>query len=231
MATHTVKHTKMRTKSITLAAACLAGGMFAASAQSNVYSLNIVGYANVVSPVANQFALLANPLDNGTNNNITGLFPSAPNGTQIQIWTGSSFQGAQKAFGNWNTNLALPPGIGFFIKYPAASGVVTNTFVGNVLIENSNGSSGGTNSTALANAFQLVGSKLPVGGNLTAAGDGTLNLGAVLGNGSQILVWNGTSYQGAQKAFGNWNTNLNLSIGQGFFVKANAATNWVQVLP
>lgn len=218
----------MRTKNLLLSAAAIVAGVISTHAQSNVYSVNVVGYVNVPSPVANQFTLVANPLDNGTNN-ITSLFPAAPNGTQIQIWTGASFQSAQKSFGNWNTNLALPPGKGFFIKYPVSAGVVTNTFVGTVVVENSNGA-GGTNVTALPNVLHLVGSKFPFAGNLTASGVGTLNLGASLGNGSQILVWNGTSYQSSQKSFGSWSTNLNLSVGQGFFVKANVATNWVQVL-
>lgn len=216
-------------KSMLLAAAALTAGLLTASAQSNVYSVNIVGYVNVATTVPNQFALIANPLDNGTNN-ITSLFPTAPNGTVIQVWNGIGFQSAQRSFGNWSTNLALPPGKGFFIKYPLASGIVTNTFVGNVLVENPNGTGGGTNTTALPVVFELVGSKFPIGGNLTATGDGTLNLGTVLPNGSVVQVWNGIGYQSAQRSFGNWSTNLNLSVGQGYFVKAKNATNWVQVV-
>lgn len=215
-----------------LAAAALTLGLLSASAQSNVYSVNIVGYVNVVNPVANQFNLIANPLDTGAGNTITNLFPTAPNGTVVQIWNGTTFQSATKTFGNWNTNLFLPPGKGFFLKYPLAAGVVTNTFVGNVVVEAPNGSGGGTNTTALGNTLQLYGSKFPIGGNLTAVGAGTLNLGASLGNGSQVQIWNGVTYQSATKAFGNWNTNLNLNVAQGYFVKANvASTNWVQILP
>jgi len=214
-----------------LAAAALTAGLLSAQAQ-NVYSVNIVGYVNIVNPVANQFNMIANPLDTGAGNTITNLFPTAPNGTAIQIWNGVTFQSASKAFGNWTTNLHLPPGKGFFLKYPLASGVVTNTFVGTVVVENPNGTGGGTNTTALGNTLQLYGSKFPIGGNLTAVGPGTLNLGASLGNGSQVQVWNGLTYQSSTKAFGNWSTNLNLSVGQGYFVKANvASTNWVQVLP
>ena len=222
----------MRTKSLCLAAAVLAGGVLAASAQGNVYSLNIVGYVNVVNPVANQFTMIANPLDTGAGNTITNLFPTAPNGTTVQVWNGTTFVSSTKAFGNWTTNLALPPGRGFFLKYPPAAGVVTNTFVGNVVLESPNGTGGGTNTTTLTSTIQLYGSKLPIGGNLTAVGPGTLNLGAVLGNGSQVQIWNGTTYQSSTKAFGNWSTNLNLSVGQGYFVKANvASTNWTQILP
>src|SRR5271154_6934502 len=99
----------MRTKTLLLAVAALATGIISSEAQSNVYSQNIVGYVNAVSPVGGQFALLANPLDNGTNN-ITSLFPTAPNQTQVEIWNGSGFQLAQKVAGNWTTNLPIPVG-------------------------------------------------------------------------------------------------------------------------
>lgn len=190
-------------------------------AQSNVYSVNVVGYVNIQT-TANQYALLANPLDNGTND-LVSLFPAAPNQTQIQIWNGSGFQVAQKTFGNWNTNLVIPPGTGFFIRIPSDQ---TNTFVGNVVI-----GFGETNSMSLpGGVFSLVGSPVPFAGQLTDAGDNTLNLGGALGNQSQIQVWNGGGFQVAQKTFGNWNTNLTISVGQGFFVKPNADTTWSQTL-
>ena len=219
----------MRTKSLCLAAAVLAGGILAASAQ--VYSLNVVGYVNKVAPVANQFALWANPLDTGAGNTITNLFPTVANGTQIRTWNGAAYVSAQKSFGNWNTNLVLAPGTGFFIKYPLASGVVTNTFVGEVKFDQPATGGGGTNNTSITSTFSLVGSKMPVGGNLTALGVGTLNLGAALANGSQVRAWNGTAFVSAQKSFGNWNTNLPIEVGDGFFVRVSAGTsNWVQVL-
>jgi hypothetical protein len=54
----------MKTKTLLIAAAALVAGIVSSEAQ--VYSANIVGYVNV-SGNANQFALIANPLDNGTN--------------------------------------------------------------------------------------------------------------------------------------------------------------------
>lgn len=224
----------MKTKTLVLAAAALTACALTASAQSNVYSLNIVGYVNKIIPVANQYALWSNPLDTGGDNTITNLFPTAPNGTSIRVWNGSSYVGSQKSFGSWNTNLVLAPGTGFWIKYPLASGVVTNTFVGNVKLEQSNGSGGGTNNTTITTTFQLLGSKAPFGGTITnsdSIGVGTLNLGAALANGSQVRIWNGTAYVGAQKSFGTWNTNLSFNVGDGFWVRVNAgSSNWTQVL-
>lgn len=211
----------MRTKNLLLSAAALVAGALSAQAQSNVYSVNVVGYVNLPT-VANQYALFANPLDNGTNN-LTSLLPSAPNGSQVQVWTGSGYQVAQKTFGNWNTNLVIPPGSGFFLRTPSNQ---TNTFTGSVA-----SAFGETNSVSLpGGVFSLVGSRIPFSGNLTASGTNSLNLGVALGNGSQIQVWNGTGYQVAQKTFGNWNTNLLISVGQGFFVRPNTATTWSQSL-
>ena len=196
-----------------MAAAALAAGLITSKAQ--VYSQNVVGYITITN-AANQFALLSNPLDNGTNN-LTSLFPSAPNGTQVQVWTGTGFQGAQKSFGNWNTNLTISVGEGFFIKFPSAQ---TNTFVGDIPV-----SVGATNTVALpAATFALVGSTIPYTDNLTGT-----NLDLQLANGSQVQVWNGIAFQGAQKSFGNWNTNLLIQPGEGFFVKSATSTNWSQV--
>jgi hypothetical protein len=217
-------------KTLLIAAAALVAATVSTEAQ--VYSANIVGYVNVVSPVANQYSLLANPLDNGTNN-LTSLFPLAPNQTQVELWNGTGFQLATKQLGNWTTNLTISVGTGFFIKYPNSAGVVTNTFVGNVVVQTPNatlGSPSGTNNTSLPTTYVLVGSAFPYSGNLTASGDGTVNLGTVLANQSQVETWTGTGYQLATKQLGNWTTNLNLSVGQGFFVKSHAATNWVQSL-
>ncbi len=61
----------MRIKAL-LCAAALAAGAVSSMAQSNVYSLNIVGYVNV--PLVTGFNLIANPLDNGTND-LASLFP------------------------------------------------------------------------------------------------------------------------------------------------------------
>src|SRR2546421_1894502 len=63
----------MRTKTLVCAAA-LAAGALTSWAQSNVYSLNVVGYVNVVFPPG-QFTVFANPLNNA-NNAISNIFPT-----------------------------------------------------------------------------------------------------------------------------------------------------------
>jgi hypothetical protein len=208
----------MRTKTLLLSAVALAAGLLSSQAQSNVYSANIVGYVSITN-TANIFALWALPLDSGSNN-LTGLFPTAPNGSQVQVWNGSGFQGATKNLtGNWSTNLVLTPGQGFFVKFPTTG---TNTFVGNVAVP-----VGGSVTNSLgAGLFALVGSPIPYTDNLTGT-----NLNLKLANGSQIQIWDGSGYQGSTKNLtGNWSTNLVITPGEGFFLKSATATNWVQTL-
>src|SRR5437667_4436469 len=59
--TATHKHKNMRTKALLCAAGLLAAGVATSMAQSNVYSLNIVGYANV--KIISGPGLYNNPFD------------------------------------------------------------------------------------------------------------------------------------------------------------------------
>lgn len=203
----------MRTKTLLLTAAAIAAGLVSSQAQ-NVYSANVVGYVNTTA-TAGQFAMWANPLDSGTNV-LTGLFPSAPNGTVVELWNGSGFTSATKSFGSWSTNLTISPGTGFFIKFNANT---TNAFVGSVAVP----VGGGVTNALPAGLFELVGSPIPYSDTLTGT-----NLNLQLGNGSVVEIWTGTGFQSATKSFGSWSTNLTISPGEGFYVKSSVATNWVQ---
>src|SRR5882672_2501980 len=82
---HTVTQTtknNMRTKTLICAAVLMAAGVATSLAQSNVYSLNVVGYVNVPTTGAGNFNMMANPLNNA-NNGITNLFATAQDGDQI----------------------------------------------------------------------------------------------------------------------------------------------------
>jgi hypothetical protein len=185
----------------------------------------VVGYVNVTT-VGGQFALVANPLDNGTNN-LPSLLPNVPNGSQVQVWNGSGFTVSSKnpPAGNWNTPLTIPPGTGFFLRTPSAQ---TNTFVGNVIV-----GPGGTNSTSLpGGVFSLVGSAVPFSGLLTDAGQNTLNLGPSVPNATQVQVWNGTGFTVISKnpPLGTWSSNPTISVGQGFFIRPPITSTWSQSL-
>lgn len=87
----------MRTKTLLLSAAAVAAGVASLKAQSNVYSLNVVGYVNVNLPAG--FNMIQNPLDDGAGNIVTncfdnmskGLGVSLPPGTSLYPWAGSTY--------------------------------------------------------------------------------------------------------------------------------------------
>jgi len=121
----------MRTKTLLCAAALAAGLATSAMAQSNVYSLNVVGYYNV-SMGANQKVLLGNQL-NTTNNTLGGVIPNPPPLSQFFKFANGGFTAYQ--FDDidlvWtpNATASLAPGEGgFFISSVAT----TLTFVGEV---------------------------------------------------------------------------------------------------
>jgi hypothetical protein len=207
----------MRTKTLLFAAAALAAGLVTSQAQ--VYS-GIVGYVSEQFP-AGAFVLAANPLDDGTNTT-TSVGINLPNKSVIDVWNGTGFTACNKAGGVWTPDLPLPPGTGFFV---VAKTSITNTFVGQV--DTLPGGSV-TNGPFAAGAFVLSGSIIPFTGDLN---DTNLNLGTTLPNKSVIDVWNGNGFTACNKAGGVWTPNVTITNGEGFFIVAKTATNWVQTLP
>ncbi len=200
-----------------------------ASSNAQVYSANVVGYANVVIAGGGQYTLVANPFDDGNGNQSSNLLANLPNKSQVITWAGTAFNTAiQKGSGGWGGSTTLYPGTGFFVKNGvAASPPVTNTFVGTVI---ANVGSSVTN--PIPSGYSLVGSPIPYAADATT--DTNINLGVVLANKSQLIDWNvGTQvYDTAdQKGSGGWGAAFPIAVGQGFFIKAQTAgSNWVQTL-
>jgi len=151
-------------------------------AQSNVYSLNVVGYVNVVLPPG--LKLIANPLDAG-NNSISNLFKIDPQGNQyyaIQTWTGVAFvEHDLDAFDStWaDPQTVLAPGTGFFFKNVGPT-AITNTFVGNVLQ--------GSLTVPVPPGLNLVSSKVPQDGY-------TKDLGLTPTPGhTAVQLWSGVAF-------------------------------------
>jgi hypothetical protein len=217
-------------KTLLIAAAALVAGIVSSEAQ--VYSVNIVGYVNVVCP-AGSYVSVANPLDLDGVNNVTNVMASATKGTSILTWNGAGFSSVTRSAisGNWPAGAAtlnLPPGTGFLVKAGASS--FTNTFVGNVIPNVP-----GQTSIPLTNSlYSFVGSTAPFAGQLTDTGTNTLNLGVNLAKGSSVLVWpNGAAnWVTATKSAinGNWNNNLTISVGEGMLIHPAGSSNWVQNL-
>jgi len=229
----------MRTKTILLGAAIVAAGALSSMAQSNVYSLNVVGYINRTIPGNLKYALLANQLDTG-NNVYSNLLQTLPVNSKVLKWTGSGYQIAQRvAFGNgWspasNSLNTLNPGEAAFVQSPSGSPGITNTFVGNVP---SLASTGGTNpvySATFTNTFPagfwLSADKEPEASDAT-----TLGITAAIPaapSGSQVLLFNeGTQTYSISTRVGfgtGWSpaTPPSLGVAQGFFFNTKNPGTW-----
>jgi len=229
----------MRTKTLLLSAAVAAAG-FASSSMAQVYSVNIVGYANRTW-AGNKYTLDANPFDDGNGNHLTNVANALPSGSAILTWGGASFNTASKISGVWNADAILAPGTGYFVrngKVPAPPNPVvptlTNTYVGSLVAN-----SGSSVSTPIPLGYQLFGSPVPFTGlltqNGTSAGDTNLNVGARVTAGSQVLTWNQAlqTYNTATKITGIWNADSPITVGEGFFIrnKSGPVTNFVQIVP
>ncbi len=171
----------------------------------NVYSLNIVGYVNV--PIKTGFNLIANPLDNGTND-LNSLFPTAGFGDVIFAFSGGTF--TQSAFlGSWSPNLTLLPGGGVFYQ---AGAPFTNTFVGNVMT--------GNLTNPIPAGFSIKSSQVPISDTLA-------NLQLPANFGDVVFYFRNGTY--AQSAYlGSWSPDLSPAIGESFWYQAGSAINWTR---
>ena len=208
-----------------------------ATSQAQVYSANIVGYANVVLTGNGAFTLVANPFDDGAGNYATNLLNSAlPKKSQYLIWNGSTFNVTQKTGSPaaWPATASdqLPPGVGFFVAN-AATVNITNTFVGTVAVNVGNSV---TNAEPVG--FTLQGSPIPYAGNIAilnqSSGDANMDFGGPLTKKSQLLTWNGSTFNVTQKTGSPalWGGTVPVGVAQGFFVNnvSGPATNVVETL-
>jgi hypothetical protein len=210
----------MRTKAL-LCAAALAVGAVTSMAQSNVYSLNVVGYVNttLVGGTANgKFQMIANPL-NTTNNTIGSLIPSAPDGTVLYKFNGTGFDIAT-SLGGWDhPEFTLAPGEGAIVNSPNNW---TNTFVGEVLQ--------GTLANSYPAGFSIRASKIPLAGTITS-----LQLPATqFADGDVIYQFDtaAQSYDIYTLLGGSWvggkNSEPTLAVGEAMWLQPAAAGTWNQ---
>lgn len=146
----------MRTKSILLGAALIAAGIAPSMAQqSNVFSVNVVGYVNVNVTNGN-FYLLQNPLDDGHGNIITNVLNGGDsvngNLSAVYFYQGGVLTPLETyftGFGWFPGTNTVSPGQGVFLLATATS---TITFSGNVVTNKSE---------TLLPGFNLAGSAYP----------------------------------------------------------------------
>jgi len=201
-----------------LGAALLAAGVASSMAQSNVYSVNVVGYINL--SLTNGFNLVANQLDadgTGTNNTIQGVFSNTlPTGSIVYKFVAGAFVPYTYGRAGWSGNASLNPGEGAFVSVPSP---VTVTTVGTVLQ--------GTTTNGLSGAFTLVSAVAPLSGTVDSTGNGGLNY---LPTTSDVLyTWDPVGQQFVPFTHGRagWApSDPSLAVGQGFFINS-ANTSWV----
>ncbi len=212
----------MRTKAL-LCAAALAAGAVTSMAQSNVYSVNVVGYVNYAFVPG--FNLAANPL-NAATNKLSALMSGAnvPDNTLVYLWdttiqdisaTIPTFNAASKT---WAPDYAIAPGQGFFVFAPAN---FTNTWVGDVLQ--------GSITNTIKGSFNSIASPVPIGGDVSVV---LTNMPAV--DNDLAMKWDTTAqdfttvstYSAATKV---WAPPVNFNVGEGIFYFYNGTSaQWVR---
>ena len=216
----------MRTKSILAAAAIIAAGAASSMAQSNVYSLNVVGYVNKPFVSGNAY-IVTSPLTSGSNT-LKDIIPNPPDNTVVLRWD----VGAQDlsgtvptystALSQWSPNPVIATGEAFLV---VGAGDFTNTFVGEVR-------QGAITVPIAGNGnADLIGSPVPVAGNLSVI---LTNYPAV--DNDIVLYWD----VGAQDlsgtvstysaALSSWSAGPGpVNVADGFLlVRGGAPVNWVR---
>jgi len=214
----------MRTKLAVLTAAALAAGALSSQAQSNVYSLNVVGYVSI--GLTNGFNSIANPLDldgTGTNNTIVGVFSnSLPGGSTVYKFVGGGFSQviSFSARAGWSGNASLNPGEGVYLSVPSNSSF---TFVGQVL-------QGSQTNHNVASGYSLLGSIIPLSGGFQT----TLQWTPITGD--TVYIFDQSLNSGAggyaissfSSRLGGWSPGEpQIAPGKGFFL-STTQTAWVQ---
>jgi hypothetical protein len=241
------KEKKMRTLKGLLCAAALVAGVATSMAQSNVYSLNVVGYVNLPVTAGSAY-LIGNPLTGGDNTAATILTNMVSVGGLPTDWNGSTVYEFDNAAGYVNADVwtynptfslfgwgaggsgngpngftDITPGKGFWFL-PTASGTVT--FVGQVMTNNTFSlphANGGV--SLVSSAFPATNSLVSIGmfGN---PGDNVYRWDPVAG------WWDTPTYNAAIPLFNipqGWNepdTNGPvLSVGEAVFYQNTQTTN------
>jgi hypothetical protein len=212
----------MRTLKALVCVAALATGLATAMAQSNVYSLNVVGYYNVTVPASGLFCV-ANQL-NTTNNYLQALIPVAPGGSTFYKYNGG-YNGTSydDLSGAWDSSsFTMNVGeAGMMLNGDTANPWVI-TFVGEVLQ--------GQLANDIPALNSIRASMVPQQGTITG------DLGVPAAGGDTVFIYNG-GYAGNSfdDLSGTWDSadpgGPIVKVGQGFFYKrdvANPSTAWVR---
>lgn len=195
----------MRTKSLFAAAACIAAGVLSSQAQSNVYSLNVVGYVNLtLKPGYNLITPQLKDASGSTQINvILTNAPALADGSTFFGWdaTLQTFTPAANFIGTppdgpawYNADFSAlvtdtaPRGQSYFI-YNAGANNATLTLVGEV--------PQGPNSITVPNNYGFLGDFVPVSQEIATNG-------FPIADGSTVQTWDsvGQTYSPALNGIG-----------------------------
>jgi hypothetical protein len=188
-------------------------------AAGGVVSENIVGYVNLQLPWGMSF--IANPLLQ-TNVSLRTLFPTAPDGAQVMKRVGGDYVTSvySASGGGWvGPQIDLPLGVGFFFINPSRDSFL-QTFVGEVSI--------GNLTNHLPAGVSLEGSMLPQAGSINSLH----NIPGQPGDSIFVFINEGEArgryHRSTYSAGEGWTPDLNLGVGQGFWIQKQQAQDWVR---
>ena len=184
----------------------------------NCYSVNVVGYVNLQLPPG--LSLIANPLYY-TNNDLSFWMPNPPDGSQVYKYTAtqgyevSTFDGIS---GQWsNPTLQVEIGTGFFFRNTSQTSLAF-IFVGEV--------PQGWLTNSLPEGFSTKGSLVPASQSLSWH-----NIPGEIGDEIRTYtndLQGGGSYNISAYTVDGWTPDLNLGVGQGFWIYKQNAQDWVR---
>jgi len=184
----------------------------------NLVSQNMVGYVNLQLPWG--MSLIANPLVQ-SNVTLRSLFPTAPDGAQVMKRVGGDYVTCvyTPSAGWTGPEIELPLGVGFFFINPARETFV-QTFVGEVRT--------GSLTNHLPAGVSLEGSLLPQAGSINTIHNIPGQPGDIififLNEGEARGRYQRSTYSGGD----GWAPDLNLGVGQGFWIQKQQAQDWVR---
>jgi hypothetical protein len=189
------------------------------NAVGGVVSENMVGYVNLQLPWG--MSLIANPLFQ-TNVSIRSLFPTAPDGAQVMKRVNGDYVTCvySASSAGWvGPQMDLPLGTGFFFINPARDTFV-QLFVGEVPT--------GSVTNNLPAGVSLEGSMLPLAGSVNSVH----NVPGQPGDSIFVFINEGEArgryHRSAYSAGEGWNPDLNLAVGQGFWIQKQQPQDWVR---
>jgi hypothetical protein len=224
----------MRTKTLLLTAALAAAGAATSMAQSTIYSVNAVGYANVT--INSGFNLIADPFTKVTDRTVGALLPNPPRDLDViklrddGLFENDSWSVADGFWSNSGDNttaMTIDEGKGIIVRNAGAA--FTATFVGEVA--QGTAAQGNQVQNPVTPGIVVRSSKIPQGNPTGLLSD---NLGLVpnvgvtvtryhVGGGFDIFTYDPT-IGGSNDD--NWNNSQpNLRIGEAFFIQS-PGTSW-----